>query len=78
VPFPVKVKIKGKGKGKGNGRGRPLYTIKIKVKGVGQECPTHTSKVTNTFNGSGQGCPLCIRYANSRPSRSRSKCQASR
>ena len=31
---------------------------KIKVKGVGQECPTHTSKVTNNVNGSGRGRPL--------------------
>jgi hypothetical protein len=30
---------------------------KIKVKGVGQECPTHTGKVTNNVNGSGRGAP---------------------
>jgi hypothetical protein len=26
---------------------------KIKVKGVGQECPTHTGKVTNSLSGRG-------------------------
>jgi hypothetical protein len=44
VPFPVKVK--------GN------VKSKINFKGVGQECPTHTSKVKNNVNGSGRGRPL--------------------
>jgi len=40
--FPVEVKVK----------------VKINVKGVGQECPTHTGKVTNKVNGNGRGRPL--------------------
>ena len=35
--FPVEVKVK----------------VKINVKGVGQECPTHTGKVTNSLSGRG-------------------------